>query len=234
MSGSAAEERLRAKAEAHLRLAYPGARIVHELVLDQGGCRIDVAAVTPDRLVAVEVKSERDVLCRLKSQIDAAVQVAAEVWVCAAAKHEKKLLSALEEHLRELKWSEENGHKVGRYEPNPDHIPGLRAAVIFAETDDGIRTIHQPWRSDRLLDPRALLRMLWAVELRCMTAACGVGSRKTRTQSFRLALEHLTGRQIRQGVYQQIRERPFPRADAAIASERRAAPAPQQIAMALP
>ncbi len=45
MAGSVAEERIRAKVEAAFRRRWPEARIIHELVLDQGGVRIDLAAV---------------------------------------------------------------------------------------------------------------------------------------------------------------------------------------------
>ena len=87
MMASAAEERIRTKAEAMLRRAFPDARVIHELVLRQGGCRIDLAAVTPDRLICVEVKSERDVLDRLPDQVEAMRRVC-DAWCCVtAAKH---------------------------------------------------------------------------------------------------------------------------------------------------
>lgn len=88
--GSKAEERIRLKAEAALREVWPSARVIHELVLEQGGCRIDLAAVTPDRIIAVEVKSERDVLTRLKDQITAARAVADGVVVCLHEDHKAK------------------------------------------------------------------------------------------------------------------------------------------------
>lgn len=91
MSGSVAEERIRAKAEALLRHAFPEARIIHELVLQQGGVRIDLAAVTPERLICVEIKSERDVLTRLPDQV-AAMKRVSDTWrVCCADKHIDKV-----------------------------------------------------------------------------------------------------------------------------------------------
>lgn len=87
---SEAEERIRLKAEAALRAEWPSARIIHELVLQQGGVRIDLAAVTPDRLIVVEIKSERDVLTRLERQIKAARAVADGVLVVVAEKHVEK------------------------------------------------------------------------------------------------------------------------------------------------
>lgn len=84
MAGSEAEERIRAKAEVWLRQRVPDARIIHELVLEQGGSRIDLAAVTSDMIVAVEIKSERDVLDRLNSQLEAAMKVADHVILAAS------------------------------------------------------------------------------------------------------------------------------------------------------
>lgn len=87
MAGSEAEERIRAKAEEKLRRVFPTARIIHELMLQQGGCRIDLAAVTEDRLIVVEIKSERDVLKRLDEQYRQAKLVADSILVLLAEKH---------------------------------------------------------------------------------------------------------------------------------------------------
>jgi hypothetical protein len=84
---SQAEERIRLKVEASLRGAFPEARIIHELVLRQGGVRIDLAAVTPDRLICAEVKSERDVLTRLPEQVEAMKRVADAWCVVTTEKH---------------------------------------------------------------------------------------------------------------------------------------------------
>jgi hypothetical protein len=46
---SAAEARIRTKAEALMRREWPDARIIHEF--DLGGVRLDLAAVTPERLI---------------------------------------------------------------------------------------------------------------------------------------------------------------------------------------
>jgi hypothetical protein len=87
MAGSEAEERIRAKVEAEFRRRWPDARIVHELVLNQGGVRIDLAAITEDALIVAEIKSERDTLTRLAGQVKASLRVAQCVWVVVADKH---------------------------------------------------------------------------------------------------------------------------------------------------
>ena len=140
MTGSAAEERIRAKAEAHLRRTFPDARIVHELVLQQGGCRIDLAAVTQDRLVCVEVKSERDVLTRLPDQVEAMRRVCDAWRVCCADSHVDK--------VREVAgW-------IGAVSETELGTPAYRLGSLWRDSLEG--TCNAPARLD----------MLWADELR--------------------------------------------------------------------
>lgn len=228
MAGSAAEERIRAKAEALLRERYPDARIVHELVLDQWGVRIDLAAVRPDELIAVEIKSERDVTKRLSAQVTTALKVAQRIWVCAAPKHEIYLRSAMEAHRRVMFDTPRTVRRRGtvlevqyKLEDNPDHIPYLASCSLLIEVETGFEPL-DGWRtglSRRLLsEPAAQLQMLWAEELRtlCGWGRLGVGSKTTRTAAIELAAEHMTGGEIRKGVCTLLRQRPFPRADAPI------------------
>jgi len=65
---SEAERHLRNLAVERLRQLMPDARIVHELNVETGKCRVDLAAVAPDRLVFVEIKSRKDTLDRLPEQ----------------------------------------------------------------------------------------------------------------------------------------------------------------------
>lgn len=147
MSGSEAEERIRAKAEDALRQAFPEARIIHELVLRQGGVRIDLAAVTPSRLVCVEIKSERDVLDRLPRQIEAMKRVCDAWRVVVADKHVEK--------AREI------GGWLGiTPESEVDHqFYGLAALVR-----DSLKS---------LCNAPARLDMLWAEELRWVSGQRG-------------------------------------------------------------
>ena len=183
---SAAEERLRGKAEASLRRAWPDARIIHELVLKQGGNRIDLAAVTPDRLVVVEIKSELDVLHRLEAQVEAALKVATEVWICCTARSIDKI---------------------------EDTLPGVDRCRLLQETETSFDFDH--WRAgprrtwNNRLDQWAMLDMLWADELRRLT-----GTPYSREPAMEHARENMTGREIRRGVLSALRRRSFPRADA--------------------
>lgn len=147
MAGSEAEERIRAKAEKVLREVFPTARIIHELVLQQGGVRIDLAAVTPDRLVCVEIKSERDVLTRLPDQV-AAMKRVCDTWrVVCADKHIDK--------VREIAgWVE----SISETELD---TPGYRTNHLERDAMKGV--CNAPARLD----------MLWADELRWIAGGKG-------------------------------------------------------------
>jgi hypothetical protein len=213
MAGSEAEERIRGKAEAFLRENYPDARIIHELMLEQGGCRIDLAAVTQDQIIVAEIKSERDVLHRLADQVRGAVLVSRNVFVCTSEKHAPKI-EAMGDH-----WMAGDVHKA-----NPDYIKELRWCRIYWESPpSGALTIYGRyyWHdSGRVLNAKDLLKMLWAAELRSVCFDMGVGQKATRNHCIALACETLSGREVRRRVCRELRSRPFPRADAAIEAPR--------------
>jgi hypothetical protein len=68
---SSAESEIHEAVVARLRLLLPEARIIHELNVDEGKSRVDVAAVTRNRLVFAEIKSEKDKPDRLARQLHA-------------------------------------------------------------------------------------------------------------------------------------------------------------------
>lgn len=203
MSGSVAEERIRAKAEAMLRQLWPDARIIHELVLIQGGERIDLAAVRPDMLIVIEIKSERDVLTRLPKQAEAAMRVADLFGVCIAEKHAGKVARS--------------------YETPDDRYRLPYDAELLIETDDGFHAPYSPFdlgwlgnrREPRLCNPADRLEMLWAEELKLVSRA----PKLSRQPAKRLVCETMTGRQIREAVCATLRARHFPRADPPILSD---------------
>jgi len=187
VSGSEAEERIRAKAEAALREVWPDGRIIHELMLAQGGCRIDLAAVTPDRIIAVEIKSERDVLDRLKRQAEQARKIADLFCVVLTEKHWRTA------------WEDR-------------HVCILEA-VKEDEVLEHFRRGHRRVLEATCNAP-ARLAMLWAEELRLVA---GTGARAARLFSIRHASDYLTGADVRRRVCAALRARQFPRADPAIA-----------------
>lgn len=186
---SEAEERIRVKAEAALRETWPSARIVHELMLRQGGCRVDLAAVTPDRIIVVEIKSEKDVLTRLKRQREQAVEVADGFCVVLTEKHWEKA------------WQER-------------HVSILEAAK---EDEIGLY-LRQQQRNvyEGTTNAPARLDMLWASELR---RVAGSGPKAARMFSIIKASDELPEAEVRRRVCAAIRARHFPRADAPILSD---------------
>ncbi len=68
-SRSSAEWEIREAVVARFRELWPSARIIHELKVDHGNSRADVVAVESDRIWICEIKSERDTLSRLPTQI---------------------------------------------------------------------------------------------------------------------------------------------------------------------
>lgn len=220
MAGSEAEERIRAKVEASFRRNWPDARIIHELVLNQGGVRIDLAAVTRDRLYVAEIKSERDVLKRLASQVEVATRVAQQVWVVVAERHVGPVLALNDYHMtvpRDPPFIRADGVVfTTRLVRNENRIIPLGWCHLKTEADgEGLRWAEPPPRNERRASPGDMLDMLHAGELRWLV---GGGLRSTREEMIRCAIETLTGKQIRQGVCACLRVRHFPRADAPMAN----------------
>jgi len=227
VSGSVAEERLRAAAEVRLRLRFPDARIVHELKLDDGLVRIDLAAVCPDNIVLVEIKSERDTLTRLGVQLEACGRIGAQTWLVTADKWREPLLRLARHTTGDEEDVFRKGVSIGRRSvPNPAHIRALNRTLVLFEEAEGLVEGGYPfavqWQMDRprILDSKRLLRLLWADELRVLAARSriGVGPREPRDPCIRLLHEMLTGREVRRGVCAALRERPFARADEVRAS----------------
>lgn len=75
---------MRALVVPKLRQLWPDARIIHELPLRYSTRRIDLAAVTPDALVSVEIKSSRDDTSRLEAQMRGFAPVS-DFMICAVA-----------------------------------------------------------------------------------------------------------------------------------------------------
>lgn len=187
---SAEETRIRTKAEECLRAAFPDARIVHELVVKQGSCRLDLAAITPQRLIIVEVKSEKDVLDRLEKQARQTRAVADGFMAVVADKH-------LDKAREVLKWLD-----------------------VCSETNAEREIVHGAYfaRSvmKALTNAPARLEMLWAQELRIVA---GTSPKASRAVSILHASDYMTGSEVRHRVCAALRAREFPCADPPVLSE---------------
>lgn len=217
MAGSEAEERIRGKGEAMLRRVYPDARIIHELQLEQGGVRIDMAAICPSRIIAVEIKSERDTLKRLRRQLSRAVEVADEVWACVAAKHYQGAL-AFWTYPKRDDHAEDEGYDAA-IQAYAKRRSGARLYAEIGTDGEMILDLHTKGYSDHCIDPRLRFDLLWASEMRSALgrhfggAQISASSKMSRAHMTRQAVEYMTGQELRRAVCAQLRARDFPRAD---------------------
>lgn len=209
MSGSPAEREIRDAVAGWFRTNLPAARVVHELVVGQ--CRADIAAVEPERLILVEIKSAKDKLGRLERQVQAFERAGHDLVVVA--------------HQR---WYESNGtYHDGRPRFRP--CDGLKPAVNsrsqlwrYPEVEGSDANWFDRWRLDKATTDqphaRALLSLLWRAELQWEASRHGIvaGSRATCDFMIREMAYHMTGREIAQAVCRRLRGRAFPEADAPI------------------
>jgi hypothetical protein len=83
---SAEELRMRELIVPKLRETWPSARVIHELPTRYSTNRIDLAAVTASEIVAVEIKSSRDVADRLEAQLRAFAPLCTRLVIALAPK----------------------------------------------------------------------------------------------------------------------------------------------------
>ena len=220
---STAEREIRDAVVARLRELVPSARIVHELnVAGQGSNRIDVAAIRPDGIVGVEIKSEKDTLKRLEEQWTVFSRCCHYVIVAA---HEKHFAEYRDERWRDDVESDSDlNHPLffGKY--------GQRRYVWrYPRPDDANKSrwgASRPWQFSFAADvvPRRplsnvdMLQMLWASELReeCGRHRIAANSRATCPWMIREMAMLMTGREVRDAVCRQLRARSFAEADAPI------------------
>jgi len=228
MAGSESEERIRVAVVDSLRRTLPQARIIHELMLRQGvGPRLDVAAVTPDRIVLVEIKSERDVLKRLQAQVEASLLVTNDVRVVVAEKHRAAVVAMERPYMLDpatghTMMTPPDGKGCQRSIPNPGYIDGLRHCSVQVETPAGLERagpytglLHGPTDPVPMVSSADLWELLWHGEAATVLNAYGLaaGARTNRHKMKLAACENLTGGQVRRGVCAMLRARAFARAD---------------------
>lgn len=211
---SACELQLREYAVERLRKLFPSSRIVHELnVAGTGSNRIDVAAITSQVIVGLEIKSERDTLKRLDEQWSAFNRCCHFVIVAA---HDKHFAEYREDGRRDDvpsdwhlnhplflgKWAMEK--HVWRWPTPVEHRHG--GWFRF----DHVRDVQdQPKAADMLF-------MLWAEELRdeCSRHRLPSSSRINRPEMVKNMVWLMTGREICEAVCRRLRMRAFAEADA--------------------
>jgi hypothetical protein len=149
------ELKMRVAVETWGRAKWPKARVVHELVMDRGTVRADVAFISPNYLVAVEIKSEWDDTSRLLCQAGMFRLAASEVWLASPHRHIKDC-----EMIRYL-------------------MPSIGVALSDIDRDIGklpdnfkIETVHDAAPFSPY--PEATLCLLWVAELRAEAQHAGL------------------------------------------------------------
>lgn len=180
---SSEELEMRIAVEAWGRQRFPGARVVHELVT--GNCRIDMAFIQRDHIAGVEIKSSRDVLDRLETQLRAYHEYLPEVWLCSAPKWE--------------------AHKVGYPTGRVIYETGALRSTIAGGNG---YAFPQPATVNHIKTV-PMLHLLWRSELLNMCARYRVSASAKDTMR-RLVIElarKLTGDEIVTGVCRELRAR---------------------------
>lgn len=182
---SEAERYLRGLAVARLRVIMPDARIVHELNVETGTRRVDLAAVAPDQLVFVEIKSRKDTLDRLPDQ----------VRTFAPACHRLVVAYASE------RWDVSTIYKASDYQCD-----------VWPENNILKATIHQKFKPP---NTSAMLNLLWRDELWAEASRAGLqpAKRESRSPLMHRMWDSMTGREIVAAVCRQLRGRRFAEAD---------------------
>lgn len=211
---SDAEAEVRAAVVDRLRKLRPEARIMHEVNASSYGNRIDVLAVCPAEIIAVEVKSAKDKLDRLPDQLEAMRGCAHTVI---AALHEKFLV-------------ETRTHKMGGtierdgeffYMARPEAAP-FGGTWIFPERRRAPEHWHDdlfPWREPEQAICRPLpakaIDMLWRKELLEMCGRFAVSvPKRSRMETMVNALRwELSGRDLTRGICGALRTRACIEAD---------------------
>lgn len=193
------EREIRAATVSRIRQLMPAARVIHELNVEKGIVRADIAAVCPDHLYLFEIKSQNDTLHRLGNQIRHFHPVCHGLIVVA---HEK--------------WC---GAATAAGYPNCDagKIIALHGRATLWQWPEPERVYGRDWTLPSPTPPwhHRMLRLLWAEELRGVAHSHGIPV-TAKTPAYKLSrilASSLTGAEIEKAVCAALRSRSFAWAD---------------------
>jgi len=211
---SSAEGEIRDAVIEHLRQHRPGCRVIHEINVGDLGHRIDVLAVSPSELIAVEIKSERDTLTRLQDQVKAFERCAHHTIV---ALHERFLVE------RTTNRSCAHVERRGTYFMHePPRVIGASELWVYPRRRRALPGCHdflERWRMPNIATqqscPSESLGMLWCDELMtlCRKFRVSIGARSRKNEMRAALLWHCTGREITQGICAALMARQCTEAD---------------------
>lgn len=200
---SAEEQEIRDAIVAQLRKTFPSGRIIHELNVDGGETRADVACVTTDTLVLCEIKSEKDTLKRLLKQVSSFSQVAHYMAVVA---HSKWITNndRNDDDIRNVLKNTTVPYVLWKY-------PRLNLAPFGQREWWDFDKRQRPWTA-------RMLNLLWCEELRdaCRTSNIKVSKTTTSERCIKLLTETLPAPVIEKLVCSALRQRTFAEADPAL------------------
>jgi hypothetical protein len=206
---SNAEGEVREAVVAHLRSIRPRARIIHEINCSSyGPNRIDVLAVSPADIVAVEIKSSKDKLDRLPAQIASMKACAHHVF---AALHEKHLRPFGQDgKLGVMVPDEARGAIVWAF-PRVDRKGHVECSAEWFERDR--------WEKPKLCLPPAAIHLLWREELQAICASLGINgvTKINMPEAIDAVTWRLSGEQITRIICATLRARRCVEADPEIA-----------------
>ncbi len=130
------------------RPRWPNARIVHELVVGEN--RVDMALISPDRIIGIEIKSSKDVLDRADAQVKTFVSHLQTVIVAVAPKHRH---------------------------PKHGWLPNWSGADTV-ECGEKVEAKHCAFKENRLITT-PMLHLLWADEARNVAARLRISHSKS-------------------------------------------------------
>ena len=216
---SDAEAKIRTAIVDRLRQMRPDARIIHEInVSTYGPNRIDVMAVSPDTIIAVEIKSEKDKLDRLPAQMLAMKGCAHHAI---AAIHETFLVER-ETNAGAAQYERDGKHYMLAL---PD-VVGHDIAWVFPEAPRALDSDYDwlfPWRMPQRLVgvtlPHCSLDLLWRDELAwlCARLRIAAGRRSTMSEMVTALRWHCNGQELTGGICAALRMRRCVEADPEIA-----------------
>lgn len=218
---SSAEAEIREAVVSRLRELRPSARIIHEInVSGLGTNRMDLIAVDRAEIIAVEIKSAKDKLDRLRDQLTAMRKCS---HLTIAAIHEKFLVEQ-KTHPKACHYERDGEYYLKTYPQDWDYsaetwvFPKVRRTLDPSWPHDGF----ERWDlKQRRLDaplPEGALDLLWREELKVLCGALRVSaSRKSTMPEMVAALRwHCTGKELTRGICWLLRARECCEADASV------------------
>ncbi|MEY3773970.1 MAG: Caulobacter phage Sansa [Verrucomicrobiota bacterium] len=198
---SDAETAMRDVLEDWCRERYPGARLFHELVMNRGTVRADVAAIQPNHLAAFEIKGPYDSSERLIHQIAMFRLAVPELWIVTTERlmADAELVRYLLPSVGVLEVRHRDGGTGEPYSDSPWRGTVDRSALT-------VHVVHEP--DPFAPHPEALLSLCWVAELRSEAIRHRVWQGKDGTHAALLkALLKTTPAEQLSSVCRQLRRR---------------------------